>query len=307
MDTELARVRDDIKRTVTMAEVLRICGMPDPDRSHKIRSLANPTEKTPSLHVYEFDWYDYATGQGGDQISFVQAATGASYMDALRILGRDMPAVVKPRAHAHDMPWEPPDLTEKFKTVEESNWEHFEEWKAVVGEKWPTLHVYDLFSYGCKIIKSGDLWIPHIILNPHDNVRYVRGIKVRHLPDAAKSAVTGSAFTVGLYRPHPWAENATHAILVEGESDAWVMNKLLLGRKSKRDVTVLALPSGAGTLKDRYLEEMLRFETVGIATDDDEPGQKARDWVLGDGRVSSYPIEVPGGRVAEAVADGWTL
>lgn len=303
VNEELARARDEIKRTVTMREVVRMVGLPDPDRSGKIRSPFNAGDRTPSLHLYDYDWYDYSTGQGGDQITFVQQVAGVSYIQALQVLSRNMSLAVKPRKYDHDMPFEVADFTKKFNDEEDGTGNHTDEWAALVKAKWPTLEVLDLYAMGCKITRSGDLWIPHWVYDPEAGRRLVRGIKVRHLPAAAKSAVTGSTFTIGLYRPFYRLQNKTHALVVEGESDAWVMQKMLM----HRDVTVLALPSGASTLKSRYIDELQSFSTVGLALDDDEPGQKARDWLADGVWPRGYAVKVPGGRVAEAAADGWTL
>ncbi len=132
LGSELETVRDEVKRTVTMAEVVRMCGIGDPKQG-KIRSIFNPTEKTPSLHLYDYDWYDFSTGQGGDQISFVQAAMGVTYRGALEILGRGMPLAVRPREFANDMPYEPPDFTARFSNVIES--EELDQWEERVKGK----------------------------------------------------------------------------------------------------------------------------------------------------------------------------
>ena len=299
LGTELETVRDEVKRTVTMAEVVRMCGLSDP-KHRKIRSIFNPAEKTPSLHLYDYDWYDFSTGKGGDQITFVQEARGVSYRQALEILGRGMPLAVRPRERfANDMPYEPPDFTARFENLIES--EEVDQWEELVQGKWPYLRLVDLFAFGCKVTATGDLWIPHWVPDSSGE-HYVRGIKVRHLPDGAKSSVTGSAFTVGLYRPTPRRRTTPHALITEGESDAWVMAKML----DKRDVTVYGLPSGASTLKDRYLDELMEYSTVSTVFDDDQPGVDAVNWFL-ENRPSVNVIEVPGGRVAEAAATGWRL
>ncbi len=300
LGAELETIRDEVKRTVTMTEVVRMCGLDDPIRG-KIRSIFNTSERTPSLHLYDYDWYDFSTGKGGDQITFVQEARGVTYRQALEILGRGMPLAVRPREQfAHDMPFEIPDFTARFNQLIES--EDVNQWKVLVQEKWPYLQLVDLFAFGCKVTATGDLWVPHWVLNPDDDKQYVRGIKVRHLPDCAKSAVTGSVFTVGLYCPTPWRRTTPHALITEGESDAWVMAKML----DKRDVTVYGLPSGAGTLKDRYIEELMGLNSVSIVFDDDEPGAKAAKWFW-ENRPNVRVVEVPGGRVAEAAATGWRI
>jgi hypothetical protein len=297
LGTELETVRDEVKRTVTMTEVVRMCGLSDPKHG-KIRSIHNPLERTPSLHLYDYDWYDFSTGAGGDQIEFVQQAMGVDYRRALEILGRGMPLAVRPKAYAHDMPFEIPDFTARFENLVES--EELDQWETLVQGKWPFLRLVDLFAFGCKVTATGDLWIPHWV--PEYDEYYVRGIKVRHLPDGAKSAVKGSVFTVGLYRPTPWRRTTPHALVTEGESDAWVMAKML----DNRDVTVYGLPSGASTLKERYIDELREYSSVTIVFDDDQPGVDAADW-FHDMTSNVRIMKAPGGRVAEAAAEGWRM
>jgi len=294
---ELEDVRDEVKRTVTMSEVVRICGLNDP-RQNKITSIFNTSEKTPSLHLYDYDWYDFSTGKGGDQITFVQECMGVPYRQALEILGRGATLVVRPREYANEMPFEIPDFTARYEHVIES--QEVDQWEALVAGKWPFLSLVDLFAFGCKVTDTAGLWIPHWV--PDIDVLFVRGIKVRHL-DGGKSAIKGSVFTAGLYRPTPWRRQTLHALVTEGESDAWVMAKMLDGR----DVTVFALPSGAGTLKDRYVDELRGYVTVSLLFDDDEPGQNALAWFGAHRGPNFLTVDIPGGRVAEAAADGWRL
>ena len=293
-----------------MDEVVRICGLPDP-RQHKITSIFNTSEHTPSLHLYDYDWYDFSTGKGGDQITFIQECMGVPYRQALEILGRGMSLVTRPRTFANDMPFEIPDFTARFENLVES--EEVDQWETMVAGKWPYLLLVDLFAFGCKVTDTGGLWVPHWVpskttvsstssIVARDWRFFVRGIKVRHL-DGGKSAVKGSVFTVGLYRPTPWRRTTLHALVTEGESDAWVMAKML----DHRDVTVFALPSGAGTLKDRYIEELEAYETVSLVFDDDEPGENAAAWFWAALEPKAKQFEVPGGRVAEAAAEGWRL
>jgi hypothetical protein len=298
---DVARVREDIKRTMTMREVVRIIGLPDPDRSGKIRSIRNPTEKTPSLHLYEYDWHDFSTGDHGDQIDLVQIALGVSHMKALEVLSRNATLTVKPRA-MNEVPYVLSDYTARFQGALEGTAQHADDWEKIISEKWPTLTLVDLFKYDVKIIDTGALWIPHWVHDPAAHMVKVRGIKVRHLPDASKAAVPGSNFTSGLYRPD-LGKAGRHAVVAEGESDAWVLAKML----EKRDVAVFALPSGASTLKDRFIDQLSFYRTVGLAMDDDEPGDKARTWFHQHLTVQLWDIHPPGGRVAEAAAEGWVI
>ena len=71
METELDEMKE-VAREVRMETVLDLLSLDPPDSSHKIRSIHNPDENVPSLHIYEYDFYDFSTGQGGDQIEFVK-------------------------------------------------------------------------------------------------------------------------------------------------------------------------------------------------------------------------------------------
>lgn len=305
MNPDLERLRDDIKRTMTMDEVLRILGLPEPNRQRKIRSIFNSAERTPSLHVYQYDWYDYSTGNGGDQIAFVMAVTGKGYVQALEMLGRGQPLAVRPRKET-EVPFELPNYTARYQSKKTAqNGEAWAQWERTVLEKWPYLGMSGLAELSVGKLVDGDgkaeFWIPHWH-QPDEGTARIVGIKVRGL-DGAKYAVEGSCFIAGLYRPIYPFRDATHALVVEGESDAWVMCKMLKGR----DVTVYGLPSGAGALKPRFAKELENYETVGLAFDDDDPGHKAESWFLERLPRTAWVVDVPGGRVAEAAAQGWRL
>lgn len=294
-----------------MHEVLRLCGLPQP-QGGKIRSLTNPNDRTPSLHIYDDHWYDYSTGEGGDQISFVMLALGMSYRDALQFLSRGVPTTMNGRERfANDMPFEPADLTSKWENRLPPDPTAHAMWSDLVCEKWPYLTLDDVLACGADIVED-ELWIPHWV--PDRGKWYVRGIKIRRLPDASKLSVKGSTYTVGLYRPQVTRQQAEgrkpHAVVCEGESDAWVLAKMW----ADRPVDVYALPSGAATLKDRFIDELYGYTSIGVAFDDDEVGAAATDWFMTRLMVKMpdwhtlkqvYPINVPGGRVAEAAAAGW--
>ncbi|HEX7099323.1 MAG TPA: hypothetical protein VF377_08770 [Acidimicrobiia bacterium] len=296
-----------------MREVLRLCGLPQPTGG-KIRSLLNPNDRTPSLHIYDDHWYDFSTGQGGDQIDFVMMALGYNHREAVEFLTRGVPTTRSLRNRfANDMPFEPADYTSKWETRSAADPHAELEWAALVPEKWPYLHLGDVLACGAAIVGE-DLWIPHWV--PDRGKWYVRGIKVRHLPEASKSAVSGSTFTVGLYRPQVERQQnqgrKPHAVVCEGESDSWVLAKMW----KDRAVDVYALPSGAATLKDRFIDELYGYTSVGVAFDNDEVGTAATDWFMERLMVKMpewhtlkqvYPIDVPGGRVAEAAAAGWSI
>ena len=66
-----------VKSAVTMADVAELCGY-EVDND-KIRPPWNEVERTPSTHIYDEHFYDYATGRHGDVFDFlheVEAATG---------------------------------------------------------------------------------------------------------------------------------------------------------------------------------------------------------------------------------------
>ena len=75
-----------IASEVRMETVLDLLGLDRPNSGHKIPSINNPDETVPSLHIYEYDWYDFSSGEGGDQITFVQRFFNCNFWRALTFI-----------------------------------------------------------------------------------------------------------------------------------------------------------------------------------------------------------------------------
>src|SRR5690606_27261623 len=93
----------------------------------------------------------------------------------------------------------------------------------------------------------------------------------------AKTSVSGSKFTTQLYRAWSGIEphSKVRAVLVEGESDAWVMYA-----RFGLEFAVYALPSGASTWRDEWGEELVKnHQQIVVVFDNDDAGQKARERV----------------------------
>jgi len=59
-----------------------------PIRRNKAKSIYQPDERTPSMHIYTRSntYWCFATNQGGDTIKFVQDYTGRDFVDAVKFL-----------------------------------------------------------------------------------------------------------------------------------------------------------------------------------------------------------------------------
>lgn len=292
---------------VPMVDVIDMCGLGPVNRQKKIPSIYQE-ERTPSLHVYEYDFFDFSTGQGGNQIRFVMDYFSCSYMKALQFLARGEARwgmdTHKPKPAPKKRT--PADLTRIWEEqpLMDDNWK--DRAMEVIREKWPTIHLGDLvYQFGSKVV-HGAIWTPHY----NSDRTLVRGIKSRSLISGKKTAVPGSQFTHHLYYCHgPFSPTPAASIIVEGESDCWVMSKLLKGEH----VQVFGLPSGANVWNNAWIEELVG-DTVYLALDNDDAGQAATEKIAsklidedqnGGDRFKVKVLEVPGGRVAEAAAAGW--
>lgn len=298
-----------IKTHLDMRQILEMCGIDPPDRQHKIRSIYVPKERTPSMHIYPDHFFCYATGKGGDQIQFVRDYKNMRMRDAVEFLagGGDPNS----RRIELDTPEVLPDFTEIFRTapdfqpdplaVAQKDLLAHQALDVLRGQKWPTLSLQDIGTYGNKLV--GDkLWSPHYHLT--DKGWIVRGIKTRSVYTGVKRAVKGSTFREGLYRCAWRSRYDRPAVLVEGESDTWVLTK------AAPRVDVFGLPSGAGLWRDQWRDELLPYTKVLVCLDGDTAGQEAADRVTGSIESAGgcvITIDVPGGRVAEAVAEGWNI
>ena len=291
-------IRDRIKGSMSMSEVLDLLGMEPPNRANKIRSLSNPGERTPSLHVYENNWHDYSTGEGGDVIQFYQSATGCSYMEALERLSgeRTNPLKVKKRP-APQRKLE--NLNNAFVNEPEASPAGYRRAEEFVAKKWPYVQLDDLLGFDVKVTET-ELWTPH-----KDASGIIRGIKRRNTKTGDKYSVTGSTFTCEPYRVRHLLDTPL-AVLVEGESDLWCMEVWLRKNGWQYKAFAYALPSGAATWRDEWKELFVRHNHTFVCLDDDDAGRAATKKIANE-LQNATSVCPPGGRVAEAIetADEW--
>ncbi len=290
------RLRDHVKSTVDMAKALEIIGWELPNRQHKILSIYNSGELTPSLHVYRDSFYDYSTGQGGDPIKFVMDALRVPFGEALKILGRGAPVSGRKVCRT---PREEKvlDLTETFEGYDEAT-EESRQWATeLVEEKWPFLSVDDIEGFGVHIGPTA-MYVPH-----YDDAGIVRGVKIRALPGGAKYSARGSSYTARLYRAVELPDDTEIVLLCEGESDTWCLTKHCA---NKPGVGVLGLPSGSALWRNHWDRDLGPERSVMLLLDDDRAGNEAAARIK-EPVPHSKQIKVPGGRVAEAMptVDDW--
>jgi len=290
--------RDQVKATLTMLEVLSILGFEPPNREGKISSLQNRDERTPSLHIYEKDWFDYSTGKGGDVIDFAMQAKGLTYHEALERLSDkrfDPMRVKKNRPGIKPME----NLSVRFREEPEATGQGYQKAEQFVERKWPFLQIEDLLDFGVKATDT-ELWTPH-----EDASGIIRGVKIRSTSNGSKRAVTGSTFTSQLYKVRE-LESTPLAVLVEGESDLWCVEKWLRINGLASAAFGYALPSGAATWRPNWKDSFNRHQHTLVCLDDDLAGKLATDRILEELKTATA-VAPPGGRVAEAIetADQW--
>lgn len=298
---DLSKLRDQIKSTVTMDDVCERLGIRVP-ADRKIHSIYR-NEKTPSLHLYKADFYDYSTGQGGDVIRFVMDHQGWSFPKAVRWIARASSNTFVTTRNDDTYSVEPADLTALFRSaVGEASWQVALEWERYAQKKWG-LSLRTILTMGSTIAGAAELWTPHC----HDGV--VRGIKVRTI-DGQKRSVKGSQYTHGLYRTASSVTGAGTAWIVEGESDTWALEHWFSTNTTTDDPTVYGLPSGATLWRDEWRNSLAGHSRVIVALDNDDAGTDGLERILGSlrtpgwGGPSAYGVFPPGGRVAEALMAG---
>lgn len=282
-----------------MYRVLDILGMEPPNRAGKILSLDNPSERTPSLHIYDDHFHDFSTNEHGDQFAFVMKVKGCDFREAVNILsGRTDPGRAHRRAPTRRKML---DLTGRFEGEAIGSTKAQTRASGWVAAKWPYLNLEDLTGWGIKCTEHS-LWVPH-----RDDEGIVRGIKVRDTYSGAKHSVEGSRYTSRLYRVTE-ATMKPVAILVEGESDLWCIEKWVTQRRLDAVVGVYALPCGAAAWHETWADVFDLHRVVILALDDDRAGRQATEVLTGEiGVHRTGSVVPPGGRVAEAIddADVW--
>jgi hypothetical protein len=283
-------------KEIPMVEVLELLGLDVPGRSGKIPSPFHD-ERTPSCHIYPDHWFDYSTGQGGDQLDLIIAVTGKPWRTAARMLANGEFSRVERRERTVEVP----DFTDRFfagsvGVFEAPNYKELKDWVARYWRGTIGLHILDLAV--CRVSRDGHgLWIPH-----WDDSRLC-GVKVRAIGSGAKTGFKGSRY-VHLWWQGGYTGQPT-VVLCEGETDAMALVQRLGGEAAAR---VLALPSGASTWRPAWADALAAHDTIVLMLDNDEAGRKAADRIKTDllnrdRRI--IDVVPPHGDVVDSLAAGW--
>jgi hypothetical protein len=295
-----------IRQVVNMEDVLEALGLEQPGSDHKIFAPWREDERTASCHIYpDGSWYDYGEGIGGDACDFVKRVYGCTTGRALQWIGMliDGDPITTSSSNVERKPREVEviDFRERFE-AEQTTTQGMRWLRELCAERWPQMQAEWLIDgYGYGVVATNyTLLIPHW----HPDGR-MSAVKVRNLSTGEKLAWRGSTYhqLYGWRCPQAPGPNFRPVLLVEGESDCWTAKNVLRG-----DATVLALPSGAGTIRKEWLEP-LKGRRVFVCFDNDAAGASAR------ARVDEfYPeplddhIWTPGYKdISDALKDGWDL
>ena len=77
---------EEIKGNTTMREILARYSLPQPNRRGFILCPFH-ADKSPSMRIYERDYYCFGCGEGGDVFDFVQRMENLSFREAFEELG----------------------------------------------------------------------------------------------------------------------------------------------------------------------------------------------------------------------------
>lgn len=279
-----------IKSAVTVAEVVELLGIEI--ENDKIASPWNPGERTPSCHIYDDHFYDYATGNHGDLFDLWQALNTAGTDQSLtlsemawQIRNKAVRAGREPGDVEPQRPRQVQDLSQMLPI----NVCH-----VVAG--------IDTRPFMTRIDGSGTVYVPHI---QADHNPMVYGIKLRRT-DGAKISVPGSTYSHRLYSPTGWTHlnKSRRCVITEGESDAWAMWHQL----DQRGIDVFALPSGSATWKDHWLEDLELYSEVLLCMDNDRAGQAALEKItrkVGFDRARTLKVPALYNDAREAMQAGW--
>lgn len=273
-----------IKETVTVVEVAELMGL-EIDSSDKITSPFNPTESTPSCHLYDDHFYDYSTGRWGDVFDLVKAFyPDTTFPQALWDIRM---RALKSGKEVGDVELQKPRQVQDF-TADLADF-------PIVSNG----NLYIDWHFWVREDAQGNLYVPH---RDQDGVY---GVKVRW-KTGGKGSWAGSAFTHRLYDPFGWQpgwQPSGTVVITEGESDAWA-----LIWATARSVDVLALPSGSSSWKDHWLDDLTCYDRVLLCMDNDRAGKQALDkLLLKVGYSRAEPLRVPQlyNDAREAVEAGW--
>jgi hypothetical protein len=273
-----------LKATVTVPEVASLMGI-EADEGDKIPSPWNPTERTPSCHLYDDHFYDYGTGKGGDIFDLVIALNpGTTLAQAVQAIKQRAVSVGKQYGDVESaVPRELLDFGPQL---------------AGFG---------DLFDFNGLVLPKGWAKIDdqQNIYIPHREPARTYGVKVRWAA-GGKSSWAGSQYSHRLYDPWGWSAGYvpnTRVVLCEGESDCWALYLAL-----HEHADVLALPSGAGTWKDHWLDDLGPYNRVYVCMDNDRAGKIAKDKLMlkvGYSRAERLDVPQLFNDAREALAAGW--
>jgi hypothetical protein len=267
----------------------------------KIRSPFNEADETPSCHLYEDGWFDYSTGKWGDVIDLVVHLSGRKPGQVLRQLAAGIQSMELDPDRVKRAEKKIADLTALFYDLEAPMLD-----SGGCAGRWAmklpgvsVTHLRLLFMEDRLAVDRQDS-----LLIPHWHNGIVTGIKIRHT-DGRKTSVSGSSFAAGLYETlaYRWDQVAVPAVIVEGESDCWALERQLMNVAH-----VYALPSGAGLWRDDWLAQLVPYDTIYTAFDNDQAGQKATEKVrsaIGWGRWKELRVPQLYNDVREALCAGW--
>lgn len=297
----------EIRERFSVLEVAEELGM-EVDARGKTWAFAR-SEDVPSVQLYEDHWWDYGAAQGGDVIDLVRQWYGEGDPEMV-----PMWKAVKwfEEGYAEDWETREPvkrtepeperDLTSEFmsaldltrysvdiRTIREKNQVIADRWVAI-----PHADTIERFRLGEDAFGN--------LLMPHYSHGRVHGVKVRH-QDGAKSSFPDSQFN-HLYRRYGLPEGGRHAIVCEGESDTWWMDKAF---QPHGFVDVYGLPSGAQHYRSEWRQVLEAYQGVWLCFDNDKAGETARiEWMRRlNWRAQYLPVPIGFKDAREALGAGW--
>lgn len=279
-----------LKNTVSVPEVFELMTGEEVPANGKVRSPSNPEDHTPSCHLYDDHFFDYSTGKGGD-IFDLAVALNPAYTLHTAVVALKQKAVRVGKEYGDVERVEPAEIDDFF--------ERLDQYTRV-----ESFHGLDVHRFGVRVTPEGD------VLVPHQEMGRVYGVKTR-FAGGGKGSWAGSQFSHRLYDPCGWPprnECGSLAIICEGESDAWAMIGAVPYESFHGVIDVLALPCGAGTWKDHWLDDLGGYNVIHICMDNDDAGKRARDKIMlkvGYGRAEELKVPQLYNDARAAITAGW--
>ena len=242
----------------------------------------------------------------GDVFAWLQRFRGLTFSEALRLLGAPALQAQPPRqaaaAQAALPPEEPPSEEWQIQAREVVDLAEQILWSDAGDSARAWLRKRGL---GARVVQEARLglipgdyraWKPlaglHVpcgILIPWFAAGQLWAVKVRRAAGQPKYVQIAGGSPHGLYGAD-WLPSHDIAVFCEGEFDA-----LLLRQEARPFVAPITLGSAAAQLSGRWMGELLDYERLFIAYDNDVAGQRATDRLL---RLSPRfcPLPVPAGK-----------